>query len=428
MKLIKKLLALVLVLPLALGLMACNNNTTAYVADNTEHYDSITKTLTLSKSYEGKDFLFDGIGKARVDAYTDGDTTRFTLESGDTVIVRYYSVDTPESTGDVEKWGKAASKFTQTQLKGASEIVLEATSTPASHDSYGTRYLGYVWYRESSDVAFKCLNLELVENGYSENKGVDTSAFPYNEYFKKAHSFAKSIQLRVHSSLDDPLYDPNPVEMTIKDFWANTDAYYNSDSDVGSKVVFTAYFESLEVSSSGTYTFRATELNTETGETNSINVYAAYSSNPASKMKLGHLYKIIGTVQNYNGSFQISGITYREVKSGDDDCKILQKNYYLTFNSSLTWRENFTRNVYTDLTITNVNSSENGKLIITGTAQLRTDINEVGEKETFTITVQLKEGETSTLKVGDKIRFSAYQFTVDSGELYVYSLSKINER
>ncbi len=427
MKLIKKLLALVLVSSLALGLMACDNKTES-VADNTEHYDSITKTLLLSKSYEGKDFLYDGIGKARVDAYTDGDTTRFTLESGDTVIVRYYSVDTPESTGDVEKWGKAASKFTQTQLKGASEIVLEATSTPASHDSYGTRYLGYVWYRESSDVAFKCLNLELVENGYSENKGVDTSAFPYNEYFKKAHSFAKSIQLRVHSLLDDPLYDPNPVEMTIKDFWDNTDAYYNSDSDVGSKVVFTAYFESLDVSSSGTYTFRAVELDKETGETNAINVYAAYSSNPASKMKLGHLYKIIGTIQNYNGSFQVSGITYREVMSGDDDCKLIQRNYYLTFNSSLTWKENFTRNVYTDLTITNLDSSEAGKLIITGTAQLRVDINEVGEKETFTITVQLKEGDTPSFKVGDKIRFGAYQFIVDSGELYVYSLSKINER
>lgn len=428
MKLIKKLLALVLVSSLALGLMACENGITTYIADNTEHYDAITKTLTLSKSYDGKDFLFDGIGKATVDAYTDGDTTRFILASGDVVIIRYYSVDTPESTGDVEKWGKAASKFTQKQLSGASEIVLEATTTPASHDSYGSRYLGYVWYRESSDVAFKCLNLELVENGYSENKGVDTSSYPYNEYFKKAHSFAKSIQLRLHSSLDDPLFDPNPVEMTIKDFWDNTDAYYNRDSDVGSKVSFIGYFESLEVSSSGTYTFRAAELDQETGEVNVLNVYAAYQSNPASKMKLGHLYKIIGTVQNYNGTFQISGISYREVKSGDEDCKIIQKNYYLTFDSSLTWRENFTRNVYTNLTITNLDTSDPSKLVITGTAQLREDINELGEKQTFTITVPLKEGETSTLKVGDKISLGAYQFTVDSGELYVYSLSKIEKR
>ena len=58
MKLIKKLLALVLVSSLALGLMACENGITTYIADNTEHYDAITKTLTLSKSYDGKDFLF----------------------------------------------------------------------------------------------------------------------------------------------------------------------------------------------------------------------------------------------------------------------------------------------------------------------------------------------------------------------------------
>ena len=130
----KKIFSIIIVLSLCalacLSLAACNK-----IADNTKFYDSITKTLKLTKSYEGKSFLNDGIGKATVDAYTDGDTTRFKLEQGTVVIVRYYQIDTPESTGSVDKWGRAASNFTKNALSNATEIVLEATASVAQKDS-----------------------------------------------------------------------------------------------------------------------------------------------------------------------------------------------------------------------------------------------------------------------------------------------------
>src|SRR5699024_7289229 len=89
------------------------------IADNTEYYDAITKTLKLTKQFEGKSYLSDGIGRATLELLTDGDTTRFTLEQGDSINMRYYSVDTPESTGGVEKWGKAASNFVKEKLSAA---------------------------------------------------------------------------------------------------------------------------------------------------------------------------------------------------------------------------------------------------------------------------------------------------------------------
>ena len=129
----KRIVFLVLALLVCLSLFACNGDG-PQVADNTEYYDAITKTLSLNKEYEGKSFLSDGIGNATVDAFTDGDTVRFKLASNEIVIVRFYQVDTPESTSSVEKWGKAASLFTKERLSSATEVVLEATGPKAVHD------------------------------------------------------------------------------------------------------------------------------------------------------------------------------------------------------------------------------------------------------------------------------------------------------
>ena len=133
MKKIISVLAVVLVLAASIVLGACQPK----IADNTEYYDKITKTLKLTKSYEGKSFITDGIGPATLDAHTDGDTSRFRLAEGGTINMRYYQIDTPESTTGVEKWGKAASLFVKDKLTTATEIVLEATTVPASTETYG---------------------------------------------------------------------------------------------------------------------------------------------------------------------------------------------------------------------------------------------------------------------------------------------------
>lgn len=419
-------LALMLVV-LATGLIACGPT----VADNTEHFDDITKSLKLTKSYAGKSFLADGIGSATVDenGYTDGDTTRFKLTQGNVVIVRYYCIDTPESTGKIEKWGKAASLFVKQQLSQATEIVLEATATPAVHDSYGTRYLGYVWYKTADYAEFKNLNLELIENGYTESKAINTSSYPYFQYMDKAEKFARSIKLRNWSDLADPLYSTEPVEMTIKDFWENTDVYYTAETDSGAKVEFVACLTSIYISESQTHTYTATQYDPETGKTYTLSVYCAYTSSPSSRMEVGHLYRIVGNVQNYYGKFQISGIAYDEIFGANNPAYTTEKqyDYYLTFDSNLTYNFRYARTLYTDATVVST-SLDGSTLTIVATATQRTSNGTKGEAITFTFKVNATASQASALTVGRRFSVAGFQLVKDSHEINVVNYSDIKLR
>lgn len=429
----KKVICILLTIILTfscIAVVACNK-----VADNTEYYDTITKKCKLEKSYEGKSFLEDGIGLATVSVYTDGDTTRFKT-GGNTVIIRYYCIDTPESTGSVEKWGKAASLFVKEQLSQATEIVLESsTGGIPEKDSYGTRYLGYVWYK-TADSDFKLLNLELIENGFTENKAINTKDYAYYEYMNEANKFARSVKLRIYSDLDDPLYTDKPELITLKDFWNNTEDYYFADVDAGIKVAFDACYTDLKLSnaSSPTYTFTAVQYDPETGEEYSINVYAAYVSNNATKMKIGHLYKIIGTVQYYNGAYQISGIIWDSLYQSQDLYRnklsgsyIIQKNYYLTFNSSITYMDQYSENLYSNATIKTVDVTD-GELTLGVVCNKVTSGNKLGDEFEFTVKVNVAEDYTSAYNVGDIISFNGYQLEENSGVITVPNISDITKK
>ncbi len=423
------LLLIAIVCSCCLFAVACNDKET--IADNTQYYDTVTKKLKLTKSFEGKSFMNDGIGVARVDAYTDGDTTRF-VTGNDTVIIRYYCIDTPESTGGVEKWGKAASVFVKDRLSKATQIVLESsTGTRPTHDSYGTRYLGYVWYKTADYDEFKLLNLEIIENGFSENKALNTAAYPYYSYMDEANKFAKSIQLRLYSELEDPLFSTDPVDMTIKDFWENTEKYYNADVDAGSKIVMTAYLESLTVSDKGTYTFVAGQYDPETGKVYKLNVYCGYSSSPASRMKIGQLYKIIGSVQKFGGNFQVSGIVYNSLYGGNPNStnpgytgsRVMQENYFLTFNSSVDMIDQYNKTLYTDVTVKS-SSVEGGVLTIVGSAAKRTS-DGVLESQNFTFEVKVTDNFINSFAEGKKFSVKGYQLVDKSGNIVIPNVTDI---
>ncbi len=427
-KAITILLLIAVVLCLLLTVVACNDNK---IADNTKYYDTITKKAKLTKSYEGKSFMNDGIGPATVDAYTDGDTTRFNA-GADKVVVRYHCVDTPESTGGVEKWGKAASLFVKDRLSKATEIVLESsTGTRPTTDSYGTRLLGYVWYKTAADKDFKLLNLELIENGFTENKALNTAAYPYYSYMDEANQFAKKIQLRIYSDLEDPLYSTDPVDMTIKGFWENTEQYYNADADAGSKIVMTAYLESLTISNKGTYTFVAGQYDPETGNVYRINVYCGYTSSSSTTMKIGQLYKLIGSVQKYGTHFQISGIEYSSLFGGSigytnpgySGSRVLQENYFLTFDSSVNMIEQYSKTLYTDVTVVS-SEVKDGVLTIVGSTAKRSKSGN-GDAQEFTYEVKVSHGYVNSFTAGKKFSVKGYQLVDKSGKIVIPNISDI---
>ena len=93
-----------------------------------------------------------------VKTFVDGDTTHFSVpESVDpsgVLKARYLACNTPESTGKIEEWGKAAARFTREKLENAEEIVIESDGGAWNADSTGTRCLVWVWYRPAGEQQF----------------------------------------------------------------------------------------------------------------------------------------------------------------------------------------------------------------------------------------------------------------------------------
>ncbi len=416
MKFKAKLLAVglaVVTLTACLAVTACNKSK---IADNTEHYDEITKTLKLSKSYEGKKLMTDGIGKAKMaDETTDGDTTYFTLESGGGANVRYQGIDTPESTAGVERWGKAASKFTNERLKMATEIVIESASGGVPEkDSVGQRLLCYVWYKTEEDD-FKLLNLELVENGYSKNKENATKG--YYSYFQKAEKFARSIELRLFSKLPDPLYDMDPVDLSLKQLNEDPDSY---NEDI--KVTFYAYVSDKYTSSSGAVTFTIAQYDAASGKAYETTLYAGHTNSTAN-MIVGTLYHIAGTLQKHEGAWQVSGVYLDNDAKGNEEKTWRSQNlYYLVFDEThKLYSDKSIASVMGYVSVTAVAGTENGVLTFTGKA-VEADKTE----HTFTFTVPAIEGIEGKVTVGKRLAISAgYQVESGSNRVTIPSGSNI---
>lgn len=174
-------------------------------------------TVALSLDYKGKDFYTDGVGQFELKTAIDGDTAHFTplVDKGQvgTMKARFFGIDTPESTGKVQEYGKAASNYTKEQLYEANEhgtiVVSSAQDTYGAPepDSTGSRYVSLVWINLTKKNAPKeelqLLNLMIVQEGLSWVKNVQ--AMPqYSETFYAAQAQAEKYKLKLHSGQPDP--------------------------------------------------------------------------------------------------------------------------------------------------------------------------------------------------------------------------------
>ena len=117
-----------------------------------------------------------------VTTYVDGDTTHFNVsasvaQSG-VLKARYLAVNTPEVTGKIEEYGKKAAAFTREKLTNAVSIIVESDDHKWNLDSTGERHLVWVWYKPDEDSDYRCLNLELLQNGLCKaNSTANKQAF-----------------------------------------------------------------------------------------------------------------------------------------------------------------------------------------------------------------------------------------------------------
>ena len=186
----------------------------------------ITYATALESSYEGKSFLKDGVGEVELVKPIDGDTSIFS-ENGTAFKVRYFGINTPESTIKIEPWGRAASTFTKNILQGAEKIVLERDESSDIMDSSGQRYMGLVWIKDKNHSDFYCLNLLLIENAYTRNQNNDTSS-KYLSAFRKAAENAEASGRRIYGEEDTSTDTSGTVtDITISELLKDFDTYNN---------------------------------------------------------------------------------------------------------------------------------------------------------------------------------------------------------
>ncbi len=166
-----------------------------------------TDNLRLETNFINKNFIDDGIGEVTLRSTTDGDTARFNVGNLN-IAVRFLGINTPESTGKIQPWGKAASKFTAEKLTSAEKIVLiNDRDVFGVTDSSGNRHLAFIWYKPVSSPYYRLLNLELVEQAYTENLLFDASSIcNYKDAFQRGGEHAAATKARIYGEAD-PAFD-----------------------------------------------------------------------------------------------------------------------------------------------------------------------------------------------------------------------------
>jgi len=251
--------------------------------------------------------------KVTVKTFIDGDTVHFNVSQkvnpSGVLKGRFLAINTPESTGKIEEYGKAASAFTRQKLENASSIIIESDDGKWNADSTGDRYLIWVWYRTDETQPYRNLNIEILQEGLAiANSSANNR---YGSTCTAAINQARAYKYKVHSGQRDPdFFYGDAIELTLKELRTNI-ASYN-----GMKVAFSGV---ITMNDGGSVYIE--DFDEETGLYYGISVYYGYGLPGAGLniLSMGNLSRIVGTVQYYEvgGTYQVSGLSYRQMKPDD---------------------------------------------------------------------------------------------------------------
>lgn len=323
MKNIYKLLLLILAVCISLSsIVSCdflNGNDGTNDGDGTQNGGNDGGELAPFVDYVADVKLNKASGRvyteATVKTFVDGDTTHFEVDrsvsSTGVLKARYLAIDTPESTGQIEPWGKKASNYTKTALSSATSIILESDTSRWDLDSTGDRYLVWVWYKTADMADYRNLNLEILQEGLSKAK--NSSDNSYGETAVKIISQALAYKLHVHSKEKDPdFYYGAAKPITLKELKLNIEDYANTSVS----------FEGVVVRNSA-QTAYVEEYDEETGTYFGIQVYYGFGldSFGLKILNVGNRVRITGSVQYYEtaGTYQISDIKYNAMIPNHED-------------------------------------------------------------------------------------------------------------
>lgn len=297
------------------GCNANTNNTTN--TDSTEQKETQIQEVTEFVDYAASVELNMSSNSAKaevtVKTFIDGDTTHFNIsesviESG-VLKARYLSINTPESTGKIEEYGKAASNFTKEKLSAATSIIVESDDGNWNSDSTSERHLVWVWYRTNDSEPYRNLNIEILQNGLAIANS--SAQGRYGSTCMDAIGQAKDMKLNLYSGEKDPdFYYGEAVELTIKELRTNTENYN------GMKVAFNGV---ITTNSDNSVYVEAYDAETDMYYGFSVYYGFGLSGEGLDILSVGNEVRIVGTVQYYEvgQTYQVAGVSYRMIKPDD---------------------------------------------------------------------------------------------------------------
>ena len=304
---LRLLAALVSVLLVACLLVACTPDQPEGGEENVPTHTDLASTVSLDMSSSTRK------QEVTVKTFVDGDTTHFHVPEsvipGGVLKARYLAVNTPESTGKIEEWGKAASNFTKEKLQSAASILVESDDDRWNVDSTGGRYLVWVWYKPAGQSEYRNLNIELLQNGLAIASNSANNR--YGSTCMAAINQAKAKKLHVYSGQKDPAFPyGEAAELTLKELRLNVKEYE------GSKVAFEGV-----VTKNNSNTVYVEDYDAETDMYYGMTVYYGYALGGSGLqiLSVGNRVRIVGTVQYYEtgDSYQISGLEHSPMRPTD---------------------------------------------------------------------------------------------------------------
>ena len=289
------------------------SNTDSTAQKETEVQEEVAEYIDYASSVELNMSSNSAKAEVTVKTFIDGDTTHFNIsesvmESG-VLKARYLSINTPESTGKIEEYGKAASNFTKEKLSQATSIIVESDDGNWNADSTSERHLVWVWYRTSDSEPYRNLNIEILQNGLAIANS--SAQGRYGSTCMEAIKQAKDLKLNLYSGEKDPdFYYGEAVELTIKELRTNAESYN------GMKVAFNGV---ITTNSDNSVYVEAYDAETDMYYGFSVYYGFGLSGEGLAILSVGNEARIVGTVQYYDvgGTYQVAGVSYRMMKPDD---------------------------------------------------------------------------------------------------------------
>lgn len=267
--------------------------------------------------------------EVKVKSYIDGDTTHFETIDGtkigdmDYIKARYLAINTPESTGVIEPWGKKASNYTKEQLKKATSIIIESDTDTWNLDSTGGRFLLWIWYKTAEDNEYRNLNLEILQQGLAYGSNVSSNV--YGETALKILNQSKELKLHVFdkATKDPDFYYGGAVELSLKEIKANCEKYEGMlvkfEAVVAKQVDATIYVE---------------EYDAENDMYFGMQIFAGYSFPHMDIFAIGNRISVVGTLQYYEngGTYQISNLKYKTIDPNwEGGCRVISEGHSASY-------------------------------------------------------------------------------------------------